>query len=119
MKKILTFMLFTISVYVVKSQNPTWSIPINYIPDLMYPSLIAPLLTLLSPYTSNHNAYPAPDGNLGFYVVDEYVYDGNGSLVGAMWLPTNSGGSQWPETRGFSEIAIAPHPTDCNRFRYF
>ncbi len=96
------------------SQNPIWSLPINYVH-----TGVSPLPLLLSPYTANHNAYPAPDGSLGFYVVDEYVYDGNGALIGAMWLPGTSGGSQWPETRGFSEIAIAPHPTDCNRFWYF
>jgi len=64
-------------------QNPVWSLPNKYII-----SVPINLPSLLSPYTANHNAYPAPDGSLGFYVVDEYVYDGNGALVGAMWLPT-------------------------------
>lgn len=113
-------MLLLMSFQTLNAQNPVWSLPNNLIViDSAYVLPPTPLPTLLSPYTANHNAYPAPDGSLGFYGVDEYVYDGNGSLVGAMWLPTNSGGSQWPETRGFSEIAIAPHPTDCNRFRYF
>jgi len=108
---LLTFLLIANQSF---AQNTIWSLPNNYY--LVGGIQTISLPPLLSPYTSNHNAYPAPDGSLGFYVVDEYVYDGNGALVGAMWLPTNSGGSQWPETRGFSEIAIAPHPTDCNRF---
>ena len=66
------------------TQTPLLSLPSNY---YNY-STLAPLPSLLSPYTANHNAYPAPDGSLGFYVVDEYVYDGNGALIGAMWLPT-------------------------------
>ena len=70
------------------AQNPIWCLPNNYIPDLNNPAILSPLPSLLSPYTSTHNAYPAPDGSLGFYVVDEYVYDGNGALIGAMWLPT-------------------------------
>lgn len=67
------------------AQNPILSIPNNYYNINVG---VFPLPLLFSPYTDNHNAYPAPDGSLGFYVVDEYVYDGNGDLVGAMWLPT-------------------------------
>lgn len=67
------------------AQNSILSIPNNYYNINIG---VFPLPPLLSPYTANHNAYPAPDGSLGFYVVDEYVYDGNGALIGAMWLPT-------------------------------
>ena len=66
------------------AQNPIWSLPDKYWDGQM----LFPLPPLLSPYSANHNAYPAPDGSLGFYVVDEYVYDGSGALIGAMWLPT-------------------------------
>lgn len=71
------------------AQNPIWSLPDFYFKiDSISVWNSTTLPSLLSPYTANHNAYPAPDGSLGFYVVDEYIYDGNGALIGAMWLPT-------------------------------
>ena len=82
--------LFLILLFIIlnksKAQNPIWTFPNNY-RDLNL-GLNYPLPVLLNSYTSTHNAYPAPDGSLGFYVVDEYVYDGNGDLVGVMSLPT-------------------------------
>jgi len=86
MKNIITILsLLTLISNEVISQNPIWSLPNNYIVSLNYAQSLP---ALLGSYGANHNAYPAPDGSWGFYVVDEYVYDGNGALIGAMWLPT-------------------------------
>jgi len=60
--------LFLILLFIILNksiaQNPIWSLPNNYFKSL--PGVVDSLPVLLNSYTSTHNAYPKPDGSLGF-----------------------------------------------------
>lgn len=105
MKKLHLFLLtFLLVANQNFAQNPVWSLPNNYYPF----GGVSPLPILMNSYTSTHNAYPKPDGSLGFYVVDDYVYDGSGQFIAAFY------DSSVDTIKGQTEIAIVPSSSNCN-----
>jgi len=59
------------------------------------------------------NAITNPDGDLLFFIVGNAIFDAYGRTI---WMQDNYGVGV---TSGFSEIAVAPYPGDCNKYYIF
>lgn len=109
----------------LRSQNPLWTLPNNYLDGMVPQSLPTPTdpnntYDPGEPYyyyqgqeaASTHNSMMDAQGNLLFFIVDEIVYDADGYAIG--WLEN----SLFNELRmkGSSEMVIVPDPGNCSRY---
>mgnify|MGYP006209051063 FL=1 len=60
-----------------------------------------------------------PDGKLGFFIIDEFVYTSAFEEIGQIMFNTHLPNHGVVPAKGYSEIAIVPDPMDCNRFYIF
>lgn len=114
------------------TQNSLWSLPNIFMqipegnpPQINnLPSHISPPVAFSDFYytgesaTNAHNAIHDQNGNLKFFIVDQFLYNGNGHTIGR--LSSNVGDD--PSTsniKGNSEICIVPDPADCERYYIF
>ncbi len=112
------------------SQNTGWAMPDNYLkfttgstslPPLPVPSTIYGTSIPNTPnnpwdaYDANQVAENASNmmldlqGNIRFFIVDGFIYDGEGNLIDFL-------GNYGANVTGYSEIAIVPDPADCDRY---
>ncbi|REJ80491.1 MAG: hypothetical protein DWQ44_05900 [Bacteroidetes bacterium] len=92
-----------------QTQNPIWVIPNNQIKFSPSP-LVSPIS---SPWTFaeySYNAMPDASGNILFYCIDGYIYDGAGNLIDIFIEP--SGGF----VLGLPELCIVPVPESCTQY---
>lgn len=120
MKQFLIFLfVITVSNTYIFSQNSLWSLPNHY-----YQSQTGQLAPLplgpnpsLGDYqgqvaTNCHNAMHDENGNLLFFIVDEFVYDAVGRIIDTLKFPKLT-------LKGTAEISIVPDPQNCSRYYIF
>ncbi len=109
----------------LRSQNPLWTLPNNYLDGMVPQSLPTPTdpNNTYDPgeqyyyyqgqeAASTHNSMMDAQGNLLFFIVDEIVYDADGYAMG--WLEKAS--SPYMSMKGTSEMVIVPDPGNCSRY---
>lgn len=115
------FLMFALSIaQYAQSQNPLWSLPPNYNDGGLQPLPTPPPTNVPdgvydgSPAECTSNAIADANGDLLFFIVDNYVYDGEGYLIGI--LESNTSGFQFPQIKGTTEMVIVPDPANCERY---
>lgn len=127
------------------AQNPSWILAPNYVNPMLGPQAYPlPIPTTINqpgvPPFPNYNLDPfdgydgkpahysangisKPGGGLKFFVIDGFIYDGNGQYMCYAWQNTSqpnflfdSNGDYYYDGNGGAEMIIIPHPTDCEKF---
>ncbi|MCU0359550.1 MAG: T9SS type A sorting domain-containing protein [Bacteroidia bacterium] len=117
-KKIITLFalfLFSLGLY---SQMNKWAMPPKTFDVSSSPASINSLYTgapSSGSYFVSNGVYDL-NGNLRFYVVDDYVFDATGSTISQLGTHSNGGNSY---NRWGGEIVIVPMPGECDKYYVF
>lgn len=112
------------------SQNPGWTMPRRFVkhssgtaqvnnlpvPTTLYGSAVPNTTNYMYDAYDGQNAEYASNmvldrnGNIRFFIVDGFIFDGQGNFIEAMFNASNQ------LVTGYSEIGIVPDPADCDRY---
>ena len=131
MKKAILYLAMLLFYLGGTAQNPGWTVPNKYVKfetwSTTLPSLPVPTNIYGSTSTNTANdpwdGYDAnqtadyasnmmldQQGNIRFFIVDGFIYDGEGNFIDYLQTPNGN------MVTGYSEIAIVPDPSDCDRY---
>ncbi len=131
MKKLFIGFAFILISNVLNAQNPSWILPPNFIKfDPILPPQTSPLPTptymfgdptypvngdIYKGYigqlpTNASNIISNAQGEIEFFIVDEFVYDKDGNYIDHL---RDEDGN---EVKGASEIVIIPNPINCQQY---
>lgn len=131
-KLIFALCILLLTVFVTDAQNPTWILPNDYIPNIQSPfpqSLPVPPLAFGATANASGYEYDGYDGqisqfasniqrdasgNIEFFIIDGFTYDGEGNIIGQMLGEDGTGALQL--AKGASEITVIPFPGDCGKY---
>lgn len=117
--------LFLFSIAII-AQNQTWTLPGKYLditpgaPPTIQTLPTDPYWVFFEGYQGQqsnfaHNAIHKTNGDIWFFIVDGFVYDGQGKFIGQLVRDLNPD----HDVEGQAEVCIVPDPGDCNRFYIF
>jgi len=129
MKKTIIFLLSLVCLTTFKAQMPIWSLPDQY-----YDFQIGQPFSLPTPgnlaypdgydgrqATINQQIMTDENGQLKFFMIDQYLYNKNGYLMGVLkdnspYNPILGGNPNQIGDLLSSEISIVPRPGNCNQY---